>query len=468
MYLKTLALIALPILTVAGAQAADPVGWRMDGNGHYPNATPPTEWSADKNVVWKTPLPSWGNASPILVGERIFVMAEPSTLICLDRRTGRILWQKNNAYADFMGPEDLARIEQARKEAEEIAKQVNPLQNEQRKLEKESKAAPDNAELKEKIKQLDQQIKPLEQQSQRLKAEAAPSTEGSNGYSSPTPASDGANVYAVFGTGVVCAYDLQGNRKWIKLLEKPTEGWGHSASPLLAGGKLFVHILDLVALDPADGKELWRVKSGCHWGSPRRAWIAQTEVVITPGGDVVRAADGQVLAKGISNLEFATPIVFDGVVYFIQNGGKAVRLPAQAAPQAKFESLWQTTPNNERYYASAALHDGLLYAVTRSEVFSIIDAGTGKVIFEKKLDIKGEPYSSITPAGKYLYLSGENGVTVVLEPGRQYKELARNQLEPFRTTPVFSGSRMYVRAKKHMYCISSQEAPASRPATRGQ
>ena len=43
--------------------------------------------------------------------------------------------------------------------------------------------------------------------------------------------------------------------------------------------------------------------------------------------------------------------------------------------------------------------------------------------------------------------------TIVLEPGREYKEIARNTLETFRSTPVFEGRRMYVRTLKHLWCI---------------
>ena len=54
-------------------------------------------------------------------------------------------------------------------------------------------------------------------------------------------------------------------------------------------------------------------------------------------------------------------------------------------------------------------------------------------------------------------MSADNGATVVLEPGREYKEVARNMLEPFRGSPVFDGKRVYIRTQKAMYCIG--EAP---------
>ena len=60
---------------------------------------------------------------------------------------------------------------------------------------------------------------------------------------------------------------------------------------------------------------------------------------------------------------------------------------------------------------------------------------------------------SITLAGGLLFISSDAGVTLVLEPGREYKEVAKNTLEPFRSTPVFQGKRLYIRAKEHLYCI---------------
>ncbi len=47
-------------------------------------------------------------------------------------------------------------------------------------------------------------------------------------------------------------------------------------------------------------------------------------------------------------------------------------------------------------------------------------------------------------------------MTVVLEPGREYEELARNTLEAFRGTPIFDGKRMYVRTMKAVYCIGGE------------
>ena len=79
-------------------------------------------------------------------------------------------------------------------------------------------------------------------------------------------------------------------------------------------------------------------------------------------------------------------------------------------------------------------------------MFSVVDAKDGKVVYSKKLDIGkggGTVYPSIVVAGAKVYVSSDNGTTVVLKPGRAYEELARNQLDGFRSTPVFVGNRMF-------------------------
>ena len=89
-----------------------PVGWRGDGTGRYPGATPPTSWerkaSGDayttKGIVWMAPLPNIGVSMPIIVGDRIFLTSEVCDLVCLDKQTGRVLWIRSNS--EFEGLSD--------------------------------------------------------------------------------------------------------------------------------------------------------------------------------------------------------------------------------------------------------------------------------------------------------------------------------------------------------------------------
>jgi len=68
---------------------------------------------------------------------------------------------------------------------------------------------------------------------------------------------------------------------------------------------------------------------------------------------------------------------------------------------------------------------------------------------------KGSAYTSITLAGGMLFAGNESGKMAVIQPGRDFKVLAINTLDRFRTTPVFEGDRMYLRTAKFLYCIGS-------------
>jgi hypothetical protein len=79
-----------PAAALKGKAAA---GWLTASIGLYPDATPVSEWGPDRNVLWATPMTNWGNASPVLAGERLFVTSEPDELLCVAKRDGAVLWR---------------------------------------------------------------------------------------------------------------------------------------------------------------------------------------------------------------------------------------------------------------------------------------------------------------------------------------------------------------------------------------
>ena len=106
---------AAPLGSTKFAPSSDhPIGWRGDGTGRYPGATPPTSWErttngngyATKGVVWMAPLPNLSTATPIIVGEKIFLTSEVSDLLCLDKQTGKVLWIRSNPEFEALSDED--------------------------------------------------------------------------------------------------------------------------------------------------------------------------------------------------------------------------------------------------------------------------------------------------------------------------------------------------------------------------
>src|SRR5262245_5741367 len=107
---KTLPLVALCfILCTLPAGAADWPGFRGPGGlAVAEDKELPTTWDGTKNLVWKVKLPGPGGSSPITLGDRVFVTCYSGYgagedgeqadlrrhLICVDKKTGEIKWDK--------------------------------------------------------------------------------------------------------------------------------------------------------------------------------------------------------------------------------------------------------------------------------------------------------------------------------------------------------------------------------------
>ena len=378
------------IFLIISTLNAESVGWRNDGSGKFPKAKPATEWSSSKNIIWKTALPDWSNASPILVGKRLFICSEPDVLLCLSADKGRILWQQKNSY-----------------------KKVLPS----------------------------------------MANKSFPKTHGVDGYSSPTPVSDGKYVCAMFGMGILVCYDMNGKLQWAKHFETPNQNnWGYCTTPLLYDGKLILHLKDVIALDLKTGKQIWKTKSGKpKWGSPIAFKIGNTKAVVTAAGEILDITNGKLIHKTFNNLTYNAPIANRDTLYFIQNGGQAYKISKNSAKR-----LWTTKLPKDRYYSSPVYHAGIIYAVTQNGILSAIDAKSGEVIYSEKLKIKRTVYPSIALAGNLLFVSSDNGNTAVVKVGRKFKQVSFNSLEKFRGSPLFSGKRFYIRGMKNMYCIGNK------------
>ncbi len=407
-------------------------------------------------------MPGVGNGSPVINGGKLFVCVAPATLVCVNVADGKILWQRSNELTDIRPPSEAAQIKAAQAQTAALEKELGQLANDIKQLKTKLQDSPNDADLKAKLSDAEQKQAADQRELEPLRAAwyYLPFTHPTNGYASFTPVTDGSRVFAVFGTGVVAAYDLSGKRLWARMLDKPKIMWGASTSPIIVAGKLIVHLQSATAVDPATGRIIWQTPLQPSYGTPAAAKIGGVDVIVTSAGDIVRVADGVVLAKGVSKLDYASPLLDKDIVYFIQNGGKAIKLPAAiTGDTAATTALWETKPRNDRYYASPIIHEGLIYAITQANWFSCIDAATGAVVYEKLLNLgKGTCYPSVTFAGGLLFASNDNGATIVIKPGREYQEVAANSLEPFRGSPVFIGDRLYIHGQQNLYCLRASKA----------
>lgn len=287
---------------------AHPVGFRGDGSGVFPGATPPTQWQdryggeLGSNVLWKTHMPGWTVSSPIVVGTRVFTVAEPDLLLCVDSRTGAILWQQQvdhlvlwpadeakgaraawsnelaNLYAFWTTGQELAFVNGAWRENIGVEKQIPALAI----ADAAARKARLDARIAERAWTFDtagcrqgydlnwnmfasEKHKAVTNQEAlaRLTARMELFTKygfnfeqwrGWLGNTFRTPASDGRHVYVAMAYGQVACYDLDGKLKWMQFLHPggngytpgkdlrhPAQECGHCPSPLLAGDRLIIH-----------------------------------------------------------------------------------------------------------------------------------------------------------------------------------------------------------------------------------
>lgn len=398
------ALLALTAVAAGGGA----VGWRGDGTGRFPQADPPITWDGEKgtHIFWRAEVGK-GQSSPVPAGGRVFVASEKDLLVCVERRTGKVLWKIDNGFGSL----------------------------------------------------------PEETKGRRKRP---PTGEGC-GYSAPTPVTDGVSVYACYGTGVVAGFDFQGKRKWVRYFDVPqvTE-YGRSASPVLAGGKLLVSLGGLIALEPSTGKTLWETrKAKPAYGTPAVTRVGDVEVLVTPNGDIVRVSDGRVLASKLARATYSSPLVHAGVVYFVDVCTVALKLPKQPDGSIRLTRLWENEDLEGEFFASPVWHGGLLYCVSNEGTLYALEAGTGRIVLEKKLQIPsaGPPpgmptaniYASLTLVGERLLLTNDIGQSLVLAPGRQYKQVARNSLpRGSGASPAADGNVLLLRGGKWLYAIGAK------------
>ena len=451
------------ILVLSTAHADQPYGFRVNGQGRFPNATPVTEWSPTNNVVWQTKLPNFSNSSPVLSGDRLFTCAEPTSLICLSLADGKILWQKSNDYIDVLtNPEELTKAREATSRADDANARWAAKMKERDEAEWNAYKNKNDAALKAKVQELQADVKAARKAVDQANRYILPISRVENGYTSATPVTDGKYVWASFGSGVVVCYDREGRRIWGRKIDTPADhmDWGACVSPVLAGNVLLVQYNTIFGLDAATGNELWKGKDvwklphdhNLELGTPVVDKIGDQYTAYTYKGAAIAARTGDEIADGLRvHSGFNSPVLQDGILYFINDKSTAFKLPR--TPAAKPEKLWDgEAVSGGRFYASPLVHDGLIYIIPENGILSVLDAKTGKKVYSKKV-LSGTCYCSPTLAGKYILLGSDNGKMVMIEPGREYKEVAQNELEPFRSTPVFAGSRMYVRTLKSLYCI---------------
>ncbi|MDB5390684.1 MAG: hypothetical protein JWM11_6330, partial [Planctomycetaceae bacterium] len=317
------------------------------------------------------------------------------------------------------------------------------------------------------------------------------------GFTMPSPVSDGRHVYVWCGLGVAACYDLEGHRQWITRV--PTGPLEYGSSPALADGILAVFLGKLHGLDAATGELKWtQPRVNKNIAAVLATTFAGRQVFVTQLGEVVRPSDGTVIfrPRGASSGDggcWAPPVILGDLMYSGKYGVKQLSLYdfSKVSGDVWKPELKTTIELNlprehslrpdggwlDRSTAGSPLvHKGLAYMVDIYGWLYVVDLSNGETVYYHDLRLNGLMHYNAVPVaasatliGAHIVVFDNQGSTVVFEPGRKFKEIARNRIEtqlarpwpiPGQETlayapPIADGDCLYLRGERYLYCIGT-------------
>jgi outer membrane protein assembly factor BamB len=421
---------------VLGAGPGDWAYWRGPAVDGMAVGDAPLRWSDTENVAWKTDIPGQGNSSPVIWGDQIFLTtaiptgaAAPAAaaatdsprrggpgggsgpqpehrfdVLSLDRKTGKILWQRT---ATIAAPHEGAHSTYG------------------------------------------------------SFASNSPVTDGKFVYA--FFGSRGMYVYDLKGT-LVWKKDFGVQ---LRMRMAFGEGMGPviADDKLLL---VFDHEGDsfMVALDKATGKEIWRVARAekTNWAAPLVVDFKGRKQVVVAASNKVRSydlRDGSLIweCAGLGMNTIPHPVRHDDLV-LVMSGYQnpklmAIRLGREGDLTGTDAIVWTQTKANS-YTPSPVLFDNKLYVLTDTGMLSCYNARTGEPYYQATRLPKSYSFkSSLVGANGKLYMASENEDVVVVKMGETFEVLATNTMpgETFIATPAIANGEIYLRSKARLYCI---------------
>ena len=279
----------------------------------------------------------------------------------------------------------------------------------------------------------------------------------------PTPVACARGIYALFATGDMAGFSLDGDLLWYRSLVKdfPTVGTqvGMASSLAFSGGLVVAQLENIgesfiVGVDPATGVDKWRLKreSSSIWSSPMAVTVAGLERVLlqnTKGLTLLDPADGkEVWTHKASLSPIASPAISADRLFACGSPFVALTLGDPAVSGA-----WESSRMGSRHASPLAVA-GKVYGVVQIGL-NCLDASNGKELWQQRL--KGPISASPVAADGKIYLFAEDGSGYVLRLGGEKPEvLATNPLgESISATPAIVDGRLLVRGSKHLWCLGS-------------
>jgi outer membrane protein assembly factor BamB len=416
-------IVALAWTTVFGAVASAgdwPQFRGPHGNGYADGQRFPIQWSPQRNIRWKTPLPQPGNSSPIVSAGRVFVTCAEDqgrrrSLYCLDRADGRIVWVQTVPFD---------RVETTHK--------TNPYCG--------STPAADGKRVV--VWHGSAGLYCYDFAGQELWRRDLGEFKHIWGYGS-SPILRGDRVIMNCGPGqrvFVTAIDLQtGETLWET--DEPVEGDGSYND-----AKKYVGSWTTPVIAHVNGRD----QIVCTMPTRLNAYDPDTGTIVwTCGG--IRGPRG--------DLAYSSPMIGEG--FGVACGGFmgpaiGFRLGG-SGDVTETHRRWRVERNPQNIGTGVLIGDYVFKANAGPGTLQCIEAATGEQRWQERA-AGGNHWGSIVYAAGLLYATNQQGVTQVFRPNPEKLELvAANALdEASNSTPAFSDGRIFLRTFEHVYCIADK------------
>lgn len=313
--------------------------------------------------------------------------------------------------------------------------------------------------------------------------------EARNSYATPTPATDGARVYAVFGDGSFVAMTYSGEIVWTNRNYQFYSQHGLGASPILHEGLLIMSMDGsnegedkklgwqtpwdksyVVALDTKTGKEKWKTSrqmSRISHGSPVIWGSLGGDYVISEAGDVLQmfhAKRGELVwtSEVLGEGKAPSMVIGDGVAFTAGGWGgketiKAWNLAAHFRGKLGETNLvWEQKKGMPKVPSMIYLSPHL-YAITDGGIATCMNGKTGEIVWQER--VGGNFSASPVAADGKIYFLADDGTMTVIEAGKEFKVLAKNSLgvgEKLQASPALSQGSIYIRTAQNLYRIGKK------------
>ena len=436
--------VTLVLISVAACGQAHWPQFRGPGASGVGTGDSPVQWNGEtgENVLWKAAIPGLAHSSPIVWGDRMFLTSALPTagegalklglygdigsvekegahafgVYCLNRKTGKILWEKTVV------------TRTPRMQRHPKSTHANPT----------------------------------------------PVTDGKHVVA--LFGSEGMFAFDMNGKAL-WQKDLGALDSGFFMV--PSAQWGFASSPILHDNKVIVQAdvqkdSFLAAFDVRNGKELWRTprQDVPTWGTPT---IAPYDAPNGPKQQIVvngwkhiggyDPRDGRELWRmaGTGDIPVPTPVTSKGLVIFTSAHGPgrpiyAVRTSAVGDLTKNTGMIAWSLDRAGNYMQTPLVLDGLGYFCLDNGVLSVYEIETGKRMYQQRLGAGSSGFSSSpVAAGGRIYVTNEEGRTYVIGAGASFQLLKENELgESVMATPAIAEGVLYVRGRRHLFAIGQR------------